>query len=433
MGKTPVLEKTNENDQRQLNWLDYLIHGCAFLSFLLIGADTLGFNLFGVNIRYSQFILVLLTGLLLIKAKFNLLSIFRDKHKDVKFWLVVAFVVCGLLSSLISAYTSRAILFFCFIVYNVIFLLLAMNLYMRLYPNWALKLFRISCFTVFGLLIVQILCWFLFHFEIPYMFNKQYHNGIYRFSLWAYEPSYFATYLVLWLGFASVKLFLGGEKKYIYDIVCATFAILITTSTSGMIGIALIFSIVFFLWLFDGFKWQKLLLLLVPVVFILLMQFALTNVWETFVLRLFNTSLDDATGGRVSGWKYAFDIFKQFPFFGVGPGCFGLYHGDVEEVPSNVTLELLSTLGIFATLIFIAYHVVLLIQALKVYTRVDNKQDAITLLSLVVALTIFVIVLQVNQGYLRLYHWLFLGFLSGKINYYHAALKSNVTEVKYEK
>ena len=292
-------------------WFDYVVHGCAFLVFLLISSDTLGFSLFGVNIRYCQFILVLFAGLLLIKAKGNVLGLFRNKHKDVKFWLLVVFVVCSLLSTLFSAYTSRAFLFFCFIVFNVVFLLFTMNLYLSLYRDLALRLFRISCFTLFGLLIAQAVVWLLFHFEIPYVCNKQYHNGIYRFSLWAYEPSYLATFLVLWLGYAGVQLFCNGEKKYLFDSICAIIAILITTSTSGIIGIALVFGVVFVLWLCKNFKWQKLLLLLVPVVFVLVMRLAFTNMWETFVMRLFNESLDEASGGRVSGWKMAFDTFLK--------------------------------------------------------------------------------------------------------------------------
>ena len=406
-------------DYQQQNWLDYVIHICAFLSFLLIGTDTLGFSLFNVNIRYCQFILVILTMLLLIKIKFNLPCILSGKHKDVKFWLIVVFIACGLISSLVSAYTSRAILFWFFIVYNVIFLLFGIGVYVYLYKDFAFKLFRISSFVVVWLLVVQMVLWLSYRIEIPFMCNKQYYNNIYRFSLWAYEPSYFATYLLLWLGYASVQLCCNEKKEYILDILCSVLAIVITTSTSGFVGIALIFCVVYAIWLYKKFKWQKLLFLLIPVVFILIFRFALPGIWETFVMRLFDRSLDEASGGRISAWKTAFNVFIKNFFFGVGPGCFGLYVADSNLITaSNVTLELLSTLGIFATLAYITFHVVLLVQALMIYVKHKEDKDAITILSLAVALFCFIIVLQVNQGYLRLYHWLFLAFLSGKINNY---------------
>ena len=102
-------------------------------------------------------------------------------------------------------------------------------------------------------------------------------------------------------------------------------------------------------------------------------------------------------------------------------------------MPTNVTLELLATVGILATLAFIAYHVALMVQALKIFLQNKKDKSAITILALTVALICFVIVLQVNQGYLRLYHWLFLGFLSGKINHYYDNEQTIVVDNAKEK
>ena len=114
-------------------------------------------------------------------------------------------------------------------------------------------------------------------------------------------------------------------------------------------------------------------------------------------------------------WAETWKVFIENPLFGVGPGNYGLYLGqEAGSVPSNVTLELLATLGIFATIAFYGLTLALCIQAVLLNRKKRNKGSRL-LVACAVALLIFSVVLQANQGYLRLYHWLFFGMLSGGI------------------
>ncbi len=121
-------------------------------------------------------------------------------------------------------------------------------------------------------------------------------------------------------------------------------------------------------------------------------------------------------------WTETFNVFKENPWFGVGPGNYGLYLGfDETYVPSNVTLDMMATLGIFATIVFYMLSITLSWNALKVYWR--SKRKFKILPAFVLALLVFTLILQVNQGYLRLYHWMLLGVLYGLTRYYKKALK----------
>ena len=50
----------------------------------------------------------------------------------------------------------------------------------------------------------------------------------------------------------------------------------------------------------------------------------------------------------------------------------------------------------------------------KLNKKLKTKQSK-TLIAIAFGLIIFTIILQFNQGYLRLYHWMILGVLSGAI------------------
>ena len=109
------------------------------------------------------------------------------------------------------------------------------------------------------------------------------------------------------------------------------------------------------------------------------------------------------------------DALPVESFFGVGPGNYGLYLGqDAGYVPTNVSLELLATLGIGGFVAFYGLTAALAVQAFVLYRRRQTEQTFL-LFSFALALLFFTVILQINQGYLRLYHWMMFGILWGAI------------------
>ena len=157
-----------------------------------------------------------------------------------------------------------------------------------------------------------------------------------------------------------------------------------------------------------------------------------SNIYDVFIARLFNSSLDTASGGRINAWTETINVFKQKPWFGVGPGNYGLFLGeDAGYVPSNVTLELMATVGIFATISFYMITIGLIIKGRKLY-KLNRKKFGI-IPGLLFALIAFTILLQINQGYLRLYHWMFFGIIDGAINYYMRKYKIKNLKIRRKK
>lgn len=83
-------------------------------------------------------------------------------------------------------------------------------------------------------------------------------------------------------------------------------------------------------------------------------------------------------------------------------------------VPTNVSLELLATLGIGGFVAFYGMTLSLFFRAVGLYRR-ERTQASFLIMAFAVALILFTVILQVNQGYLRLYHWMCFGVLYGAL------------------
>lgn len=386
--------------------LDLFIHLFCFISLLLIGADTWGVELLGVNFRVDQIFLCI----------FALLLVFKGAYRLTAYGWILAFVFFSFLSTLFAVSIFRGVLFFCSILYNVLFLFYGHASYVRHYGfDMFLRIFRLTMKVQFFILLFQFLLKLVTGYELPFLPSYGEYMGIYRFQLWFYEPSYLATYLMLWFTFSLIQLLLGGKREYVTDVLMCLIMFLISTSTSGFVGIALAVFVVYCMWLSRGITLKKLLFPLLLLVIFLVCLAAFPSVFEVFLGRLFDSSLDDASGGRIQGWAETFEVFLKNPFFGVGPGNYGLYLGEeAGYVPTNVSLELLATLGIGGFVAFYGMTLSLFFRAVGLYRR-ERTQASFLIMAFAVALILFTVILQVNQGYLRLYHWMCFGVLYGAL------------------
>lgn len=386
--------------------LDALIHISLFFSVLLIGADKWGFHIMGVNVRVDQFVLCIFTFLLVLKGEYRVTK---------NIWILL-FLFSTLFSSLFGFDSTRGIIYYFSILYNIIFIFYSIASYVGYYglKNF-ISVLRATCYVQTILIVIQFLLKVIFRYELPFLPGYGEVSGIPRFQLWFYEPSYLATYISFWFALSLYMLILRGEKSYITDTVCCLIMFVISTSTSGFIAIALTVAIVYFIWLSRGITMKKMVFPVVILFLFFLFRFAFNDLYSVFIERLFSGSIDAASGGRVGQWLETFQVFQENPFFGVGPGNYGAYLGKGNEyVSSNVTLDVMATLGIFGFICWAGLTVSLLTTAYR-YKQVKDTDDRDLLMACIFGLIIFTIILQFNQGYLRLYHWMFFGVIWGGI------------------
>lgn len=387
--------------------LDTFVHAFCFISVLLIGADIWGVNV-GVNFRIDQVFLVIFTLLLWVKNSYRI--------TDNRFVLI--FAVSSLISVFLAFNVLRGALFYFSILYNIFFLFFAFSSYVKTYGIKKFTvIFRWTFYVQFALLIMQFALKVVLKFEFSFLPSYGEYMGIPRFSLWFYEPSYLATYAIFWFAFSCYMLIMCNQAKYFIDAILGFIMLAITTSSTGFIGIALVVAVVYLMWFFRGITLKKFITLFIIIGVIVALRFIFSSVFDVFIARLFNGDINQASGGRVEQWSETFKVFLEHPVFGVGPGNYGLYLGeDAGYVPSNVTLELMATLGIVGTVAFYGLTVSLIVKSIKVSKKVKNNQSKM-LVACAFALIIFTVILQANQGYLRLYHWMLLGVIYGGIKY----------------
>ncbi len=87
----------------------------------------------------------------------------------------------------------------------------------------------------------------------------------------------------------------------------------------------------------------------------------------------------ESTEGRIEGYRIAWDIFRERPVFGVGPGNFAEYRkrrvdGDTM-MPHNLAGLLIATLGLAGTLTFTAYVLATFARALRERRRRRGSAD----------------------------------------------------------
>lgn len=401
--------KSFQLKKKQLIWnvklnLDSITHLFCFLSVLFIGADIIGVNL-GVNFRLVQLFLIVLTILLFVNKKY---------YVTFNLWIFL-FLIISLLSTLFGINIRRGILYYCWIIYNTFFIFYAMSSYIKAYGlKKFIDIFRKTCYVQFGIFCLQYVLKVIVGFEFSFLPNYGYVFNIPRFKLWFYEPSYLATYLVFWLSISFYCFLIGKDKGCFKDITMCLIMLILSTSTTGFLGIAFVICGVYLLWLLKGLTLKKILFPFIVLLLLGIVYLVFKDIFDFFVGRLFTSSLDSASGGRVRGWTETYQVFLENPLFGVGPGNYGLYLGkNANYVPSNATLEMMATVGLFATIAFYALTIQLIWKAFKSYKKHDK--ESILLVACAVGLLIFTIILQANQNFLRLYHWMFLGVIYGAV------------------
>lgn len=197
------------------------------LSSILIGADRWGVSLLGVQFKVAEIFLVIATFLMIISKRF-----YSANNKWVYFFVITSFI-----SFLFGYSIQRGILFYFYIIFNVIFIYFLYFNYAKYYgADKLIKVFRTSFYVNFGVLLFQYLVNTIFRYNIPFLSNYGTYAGVHRYQSFFYEPSYLATYVVFWLACSLFQLFIGKDKGYLIDVALALIMLLISTSSTGFVG-----------------------------------------------------------------------------------------------------------------------------------------------------------------------------------------------------
>lgn len=386
--------------------LDILV----FLCLLFMGADTLSIELGSYSFRLGQiFFPFAAIGLCCLRA-------YNFKYILYTFPMILIMF----LSAVCSAHIVSSGFYFLWLIYNIFFILFVIASYIKLRGmKQFLWIFRLSIFTIFGFLCLQFLLLQVFHIDIPFLSHQE-HLGIYRPALWFYEPSYLATYLSFGLALSAYISCIQLKKMYWIDVIICFLGILLTTSSTGYLSILLIFACILLFNFFNqsiSFKKRCIVtasVLGLGILFFISFYFISPKTFELFFMRIFKNGLIDASGDRMKKYREAIEVFCKYPVLGIGPNNYHFYFNmDASYQPTNISLELLATMGIFG---FLAFY--FLIFGL-IWKQRKNKQAYPFLF----AMLVFMICLQANQNYLRLYLWTYLGIVLGCLYVYPVQCK----------
>lgn len=376
---------------------DFLI----FLVVLFIGADIIQFNI-GVSIRIDQIIAVIAVFVMIINKRFIV-----PKYKS-----YLCFALCCLLSAAFSSFKGIGFAYVAWIVFDYVIIFGLIYSYIRFHGiKRFYNIFRKTMYIQVFLVVLQFLLEIV-GMPIPFFRTGTFH-GIPRPAIWFYETSYFATYLTFWMVVSAFMMIYSKKKKFRNDFFISIIGMVFCTATTGFVAIGLTLLLVLLSLLIRNRLNTLLKIFIVTILCFCLLYFLFSDIINAFVLRLFKDGLGAASGGRIGMYKEIWDVFIDNWAFGVGPGAYGYYMGfDRSYVPSNVTLELLSTCGLFSTIAFYSFVFILIHKSFKV-SKI-TRTSFIKYLG--IGVLMFFIILQANQNYLRLYLWMFLAILAGTID-----------------
>lgn len=369
----------------------------AFLSILFVGADKIGLNV-GYNFRLDQIFWLMLFATIILEKSFII-----PLDYPMLFFLIASF-----LSTLCACDMTRGMIYYINICFNIFVVFFSTSLYIKKQGiEKFTELYRYTMYIQFALILLQEILGLsgrtLFGLQ-----DSGYWYGVLRIPLWFYEPSYLATYLIIWFTFSIIQFFCYQERGYLKDIIMSAIGIVLSTSTAGYLGVVVAVLFTYIIWLSDKrITFGK--FIVIPIYISLFALFSKTNFYKVFVGRIFTQGFDVASGNRTALWSETWNVFLEKPILGVGPGCYGLWlHREAGYVPSNVTLELLATLGIIGGITFFILHFHLIKLLISNTRRTYLSRYGV---GFATSLIVFLIVLQANQNYLRLYHWMLLGVL----------------------
>lgn len=402
----------------------YLI--AFFLPFERIGAYELGVS----TVRISQILFAILLlvwlGKMIFRRKF-------DFAKNPLIILLAIFLAINILSLQNSLNLERSILVLGFIIFTALLDWVIPNLLReRANIEKVVIILLVSCFlvSVFG----------IFQFlgdmaglpttitGLRDLYTKDV-LGFPRIQSTAYEPLYFANYLLIPLSLAFA-LFLSRQGKIKWSwllvlLLVGAVSFVLTVARGGYLALAVVILIISLVYFRKVFTLRNIIIL--AAVLVLVWQVvvrALGFGGDIFNLDIFQGHVLNVFYGasyqeRVNTFESAVTAWREHPFFGVGVGGFGPYvapHPDYMpkdgwKIVNNEFIEILAENGLLGLLAFLIIILVLVARSIKAIIKAQDKYLKAIMIALLAA---FIGVLVQYQTFSTLYimHvWFLMGLM----------------------
>ncbi|NBR07259.1 MAG: O-antigen ligase domain-containing protein [Planctomycetes bacterium] len=198
------------------------------------------------------------------------------------------------------------------------------------------------------------------------------------------HPNTLASFLALMLPSAlalSIAAWFNSRRKILFPMalgiaVAFIFALWANFSRGAMASISLVLVFALALYLWQTFPAKRFWILTALSV----VSFSAVMIWKTNSLAgIFKKESSGGLTARIDYWKGTWKMIEQFPLLGVGPGNFGnsyarfMNENALEKIkdPHNFALELWSSSGIIALLLF-ATVIAILFQRILMHTENES-------------------------------------------------------------
>lgn len=357
-----------------------------------------------------------------------------------------ATVIAMIISGSVGAYPYRSLMYLIVYIFTFcIYFLLPFHLLITYGKESIFKLYFAAFVATGGVAVLQFtlsLVGIAAPFVTQFVLEK-----IARGQAMAYEPSYFALFMVPYVMHANTRFLFDSECMMnipkLITLMGKNCLLLVSTSTGAFFSYFIFFLMIVgtsrLSWVRGCHRKINRKLLKISCLFtcffacmaLVVPQLFRASFWKFFVLGFMSHgSFVQRWEGIVATWE----IFLDHPLIGVGVGGVGpaLYQklffdgrrlgkfyepfADMFEFydPTNVFLELLGSLGILGLIVFIGFGFVYFHYLLQI-GRIKNlpQEEKSMCYGLLVSISVMLVVLQFNQNLFRSYVWVHLAMCLG--------------------
>ena len=411
--------------------IDIVIIFLLFLLFLSASFDIfLNLNIYGFNIRLFYAIEFLLFLIFIYKVIVSrVISIFVG-GKTIAIWFLFVMVFVPN-----TTFIVRSIGYALWLFFSILLILLMVNmlknivLFYKIFNLFVLSFFIISCFGIMQFIAGLI--------GIDLLVSQWWEYGrLPRVNGFSYEPSYYATYMIIGWSILLYIYYHGFilQKKYKLYFYIITISIFISSSRMGILVMVIA---LFILFLKDVLRLK---IRIKSIKFAFISGLCLLSFAILFVINLNNVQFllsgfgffegsSHSSSIRLKEQAQTIEIFLKSPLVGYSLGGVASAIGALNgiEITSqdeakqhegmNIIVEVLAASGIIGFLFFIVFFLLMYKKAYKVSKALakENYEYSIIINSLAFALIIETIMLMMNQNILRPYFWILVAVFNTSI------------------
>lgn len=253
--------------------------------------------------------------------------------------------------------------------------------------------------------------------------------GFTRVQSTAYEPLYFANYLLIPVSILFA-FFLTGTNVVSAGWLIALFGLgavnlVLTVSRGGYLGMAaalLVVSIFFFKKLFTIRNFLIIIVAATLVIWVVMQTLGSSG--ELFTIEKFQEHITNAFYGasydeRIEAFQQADAAWREHPVIGIGPGSFGPYTAphpdyipkDGWRIVNNEFIEVLAESGILGLIGFLIFIVVLIVRSIRAFMVAKSMYLKALMVGLVGAFVGIMVQYQTFSTLYIVHVWFLIGLM----------------------